>query len=430
MARRDFPALGFDPAPGEPIALADAARSVGAAGRVFAEAAERVARLNSTGWSGEAADAFRTRLADLPRDLDLAARSHRTAARQLDDYSSGLALRQRRADELERRAEELRRQQPTALAETDLAAVVATARRLYADHRAAGASVARAIREAANAPYEKPGRLSRALHAAKDWVARHADVLVAMSTVLKGVSAVLGVLCLVPGLTFLAPFALLTAGLALVVDVGMKLATGEGSWTAIGLDAALTFVPGGKLLSRARAARGAVAGRRTLATTGTGARVSGGTVRPRAGGGHSPEAWDWADEAYADIRASDDVGAVARSVREVPRATGGRGFRSEDVADVKRHVFVDEHLMKGYDGRIGRRRFDSDPDMAEAWLRLRGGRPLPQDVGLLEHELAELRYWRQNPRALYDEAHQAANRVADWESSVPEPTFENYRAGW
>jgi hypothetical protein len=99
-------------------------------------------------------------------------------------------------------------------------------------------------------------------------------VLAEISTVLKGVSAVLGVLSLVPGLQFLAPFAIAAGAIALGIDVAIKLATGKGSWTSIGIDAALTFLPGGKILSgpegregrgrrRARAGRGgAGAGRR------------------------------------------------------------------------------------------------------------------------------------------------------------------------
>jgi hypothetical protein len=91
----------------------------------------------------------------------------------------------------------------------------------------------------------------------KSWISEHADVLAQISTVLKGVSAVLGVLSLVPGLQFLAPFALAAAGIALAIDVAVKLTTGRGSWAAIGLDAALTFIPGGRILSGLKGARAA-----------------------------------------------------------------------------------------------------------------------------------------------------------------------------
>jgi hypothetical protein len=122
--------------------------------------------------------------------------------------------------------------------------------------------------------------------------------------------------------------------------------------------------------------------------------------------------------------------AVADNVRDATRLDGGRGFAVDEVGQVKRHIFVEEHRIHDYQGGFELRRFDSNPDMADAWLRLRGGRHLPEDVALLEHELAESRYWLRHPEALYDEAHAAANRVSNWESQIPAPTYENYADGW
>jgi hypothetical protein len=86
---REFPALGFDPAPGDAAALSSAAADVTGAGKVFSDASANVSKLNSSAWTGDAADAFRSQLDDLPRDLGLAADSHRTAARALSDYGTG-----------------------------------------------------------------------------------------------------------------------------------------------------------------------------------------------------------------------------------------------------------------------------------------------------------------------------------------------------
>jgi len=72
------------------------------------------------------------------------------------------------------------------------------------------------------------------------------------------------VLSLVPGLQFLAPFAVAAGAIALGIDVAIKLATGKGSWTSIGIDAALTFLPGGKILSGLKGVKAAVAGERGL----------------------------------------------------------------------------------------------------------------------------------------------------------------------
>ncbi|HST63623.1 MAG TPA: toxin glutamine deamidase domain-containing protein [Mycobacteriales bacterium] len=298
MATREFPALGFDPAPGDAGAVSAAAADVSGAGKVFGDASANVSRLNSSGWTGDAADAFRGQLKDLPRDLDLAARSHRTAAQTLSDWSTGLTARQRRAQELEVRAAELRRWEQAAVAEvnrlagrtapsgspefarlkdqydsarstattlgSDLQEVLAQARRLRDEHRSAASTAAGRIRDVADAPYKEPGWLSRAWSSVKGWIADHADALAKISSVLKGISAVLGVLSLVPGLQFLAPFALLTAGAALAIDVALKVATGKGSWASIGIDAALTFLPGGKILSGLKGVKAAVAGERGL----------------------------------------------------------------------------------------------------------------------------------------------------------------------
>ena len=119
MAVREFPALGFDPAPGDAAALSSAAADVTGAGRVFSDASATVSKLNSSAWTGDAADAFRGQLKDLPRDLDLAADSHQTAARALTDYGSGLVTRQRWAADLESRAAYLRRRESAAVAEVN-----------------------------------------------------------------------------------------------------------------------------------------------------------------------------------------------------------------------------------------------------------------------------------------------------------------------
>jgi uncharacterized protein YukE len=298
MATREFPALGFDPAPGDAAALNSAAADVTGAGMVFSDASASVSRLNSSAWTGDAADAFRGQLKDLPRDLDLAARCHHTTAQTLADWSTGLQTRQRRAAELEARAAELRRRESAAVAEvnrlagqtapsgspefarlkdqydtarshatalgSDLQEVLAQARRLHDEHRSAASVAAGRIKDVADAPYKEPGWLSRAWSSVKGWIADHADVLEKISTVLKGVSAVLGVLSLVPGLQFLAPFAFAAGAIALGIDVAVKLATGKGSWASIGIDAALTFLPGGKILSGLKGVKAAVAGEKGL----------------------------------------------------------------------------------------------------------------------------------------------------------------------
>ncbi|HST66032.1 MAG TPA: hypothetical protein VLM05_12660, partial [Mycobacteriales bacterium] len=354
MTTREFPALGFDPAPGDPGALSSAAADVAGTGKVFGDASANVSRLNSSGWTGDAADAFRSQLKDLPRDLDLAARSHQTAARALSDYQSGLVSRQRRAAELEAQAAELRRREQSAVAEvnrlagqtapsgspefarlksqydsarstattlgSELQDVIAQARRLHGEHTSAASTAAGTIRDVADAPYKEPGWLSRAWSSVKGWIADHADVLEKISAVLKGVSAVLGVLSLVPGLQFLAPFALLTAGAALAIDVALKVATGKGSWVSIGIDAALTFLPAGKILSGLKGVKAAVAGEKGAVAA----------ERALAAG----------DDAAKLLKEGDDLGRTLDEVWPPPKLEGGNPLPTKPMQT----GFEGEHL--------------------------------------------------------------------------------------
>lgn len=63
-------------------------------------------------------------------------------------------------------------------------------------------------------------------------------------------------------------------------------------------------------------------------------------------------------------------------------------------------------------------------------MRLRAGRQRPEDIALLEHELAESRYWQQNPNASYKDAHAAANEVSRWENQIPPSSNEDFSKPW
>jgi len=138
----------------------------------------------------------------------------------------------------------------------------------------------------------------------------------------------------------------------------------------------------------------------------------------------------WATAAYDDIRAHADHDMIAGSLRLTDRLDGSAGFTGEEIARVRKHIFFDDHPLSDYEGGIVQRRYDPSPEMAEAWLRLRAGRALPEDVALLEHELAEARYYDAHPGATYREAHRAANGLSNWQNRIPEPTYEDYSTPW
>ncbi len=126
----------------------------------------------------------------------------------------------------------------------------------------------------------------------------------------------------------------------------------------------------------------------------------------------------WERDAYDAIRR--DGGDVDAITKNLPEGT----FSREEIAQIKQHVFHDEHVLDKYgESTVGR--FEPDADMAEAWMRLRNGTALPEDQVLLRHELAESNYLREHPGAGYGEAHGHANGVANWEQGIPSSTRED-----
>ncbi|MEU7190443.1 hypothetical protein AB0A93_32040, partial [Streptomyces sp. NPDC045369] len=145
-----------------------------------------------------------------------------------------------------------------------------------------------------------------------------------------------------------------------------------------------------------------------------------------------PAQTKWADDAYAHfMQDSRDVGAISKHTRDVVRADGSTGFSEAEVGTIKKHVFDTEHPIEDYEtGRVVTRKFDSDPEIADAWIRLRSGNALPEDHILLEHELTELKYLREHPGATYQEAHRIANETYNWQNKVPLNKREDFEKEW
>lgn len=140
----------------------------------------------------------------------------------------------------------------------ELETVMADARRLLGEHRAAAAAAATRIRAAAaDPPYAKPGLLARARDSVRGWVTEHAGPLTRISRDLRGVSAALGTLSLVPGFQFLAPVAIAAGAAAVAIDALVTASTGRGNWPGLALDAALTALPTGPATRALRSLPGA-----------------------------------------------------------------------------------------------------------------------------------------------------------------------------
>lgn len=148
------PALGFDPAPGNPAAVLTLAKKLLASANSLGEASRVVDALasNSSGWQGEAATAFRASLSrDLPRYLRSAHTSLAEAARRLTAWHDTLVAHRALAARYESQA-------AAATTEPALADARRLARELAAEHATAAGRVAKTLNAAADrlAPKE-PG---------------------------------------------------------------------------------------------------------------------------------------------------------------------------------------------------------------------------------------------------------------------------------
>src|SRR6266511_2743620 len=286
MAVREFRALGFDPAPGQPAELDSLGHDVARHATALAAGGRQVAGIRATGWSGQAADAFAAEIAPLPGDLDRSAGAFGTVAGALDAYARELDGAQRRAMLLEQRAAQARAAQQRAAAqaavlrhapdgETDairrareadlraahlraadadgeLGAIIREAHGLHEHAFGVAEQTARQIRAAAElAPYREPNLFQQGL-----------DVLRTISGVLKGIAAAAATLALVVQFvpvvgqvagTISLAVAAVAGGAALGIDVLLKLSTGEGSWASLGLDFTLTVIPGAALTRAGKA---------------------------------------------------------------------------------------------------------------------------------------------------------------------------------
>ena len=141
---------------------------------------------------------------------------------------------------------------------------------------------------------------------------------------------------------------------------------------------------------------------------------SGGTYRPRPS---SPSrASEWADQTYDLFRRDADLAAdIARHNPDLA---------PHDVERALQHVLHDEHILGTAYGDPWVGRFDASEDMAEAFVRLRSGEGTDLDRLLLRHEIEESAYARAHPGSTYEDAHAAANQVANWEKRLRESRGE------
>lgn len=276
-----------EPVPGSPDVLDGLARGCRlAAIALRADVALLRGAIQVDGWTGPASRAFAATVRGLPRDLDRAAASYDAVGRILTGYAAELREAQRRgraaaaereranADlvfgvalghgatgpellaELARRNAERERLLAAADRELDVARTRAAA--------AASRAARRILAAAGDAPYDRPGLLSRLADGAGDWVEEHAEVLAALSQTLAIVSSVAAMMSAVPALTpVLAPLAA-GAGVASVIIDAALATRRKASWADVAVGAVSTAVPGPKAVTAAAHEADTVAAGRRL----------------------------------------------------------------------------------------------------------------------------------------------------------------------
>ncbi|PJJ53580.1 hypothetical protein CLV56_3070 [Mumia flava] len=273
----DYPTLGFDPAPGDVVAVDGLVLTLKNVSGALDEVANVLHGSADGRWRGKAAEAFRDLLDDeLRPKVDDAHQAFGDAHRHLGSWATSLESYQRRAERLESDAaaaqqradaaqatldglpaaptpgaappddpEEARRQREQQTrrtgartdlgnADADVASARERARTLHGEYEQRGRDLARLLEGAVDIAPSEPGWLDRIGDAIGDFfeaiddfladigdalielLAEFAPLLALIGDIAGLLSTVLGLLALIPGLQFLAVPALILGGVALL----------------------------------------------------------------------------------------------------------------------------------------------------------------------------------------------------------------------
>jgi uncharacterized protein YukE len=126
MSTRSFPALGFDPTPGELSAVGTVLESLQNAFSQMRECSTRlldaVSITDDSEWGGSAAEEFSDHGDDLPQALNTGAESINAVGNALNSWAGTMAANQAKAEQLESKAKKLKEQLAEAGSQVDSAA--------------------------------------------------------------------------------------------------------------------------------------------------------------------------------------------------------------------------------------------------------------------------------------------------------------------
>ncbi|MGH3760780.1 hypothetical protein [Actinophytocola sp.] len=181
MRAQAFPALGFDPAPGDTGAVTELAASYTKVGSLVADAQGLMgqAAAGAPGWTGTASDGYRAKAGELPAPLATTASAMRDAGAALDGWAADLGAMQVTADDLEAQARRARNR----LEQANADAAEVNSAILPPDPRVRE-GVLEAIRRAVEAAQAE---LDAVRQAARRLLAQHAELAADLLRLLKSV---------------------------------------------------------------------------------------------------------------------------------------------------------------------------------------------------------------------------------------------------
>lgn len=253
---RSFPALGFDPAPGEADAVQTLMLQLATAGELVNATRPRledaVRLADDADWIGDAAEEFSDHGDDLPQGLAKGADAINAVATALTSWHSTMVTNQAQAEVLEAAAKKLKAKLSTftvcndasTAVSTQLSRVLDDARRLQARHLKAADATADAIRKGKDGDPFKPENDAWYVQAF-DGVAVVSDgVSLATGTVAAGLAATgVGL----PAAAVLEVASTGTGAVGSLAALGQQLSGSRNApgWTAVALGLGTSVVPGG-----------------------------------------------------------------------------------------------------------------------------------------------------------------------------------------
>lgn len=292
---RNFPHLGFDPAPGDVEQTRGLARQIGNLSADLNTTVIELAEIDVADWKGKAAIAFRGHVEhDIQPLIVKAYSSFDRASSALNSWANSLQEFQHEADGLEREAaqhqadldhakaalntpppangtpnpapsgtdhQDKQKHQAVTDAGSALDGVRRRAHDLHDRYTRTAKAIASQLDKAGHIAPEKPGLfhdivsgVEGAWDATADWVKDHANLIKAIGDILGDLSAVLGTLAIIcipfePLGAIFGGLALAASGMALVTHLVAKAGGANVSWMSIGTDA-LGVLPGLGMLSK------------------------------------------------------------------------------------------------------------------------------------------------------------------------------------